>query len=59
MSKNYQRYKLHRIIKNEGYKYNAHKKIIFIPYTQTEQLTESVRALMKIFNYKVQTEMFE
>lgn len=56
MVNNNKRYYLHRVIKKQGYSFNARQHVVFVPFTQ-ESYSEQVLRLRDEFNYSIQSEI--
>ncbi len=54
--KNRKRYRLHHLIRKEGYKLITKKRTIFVPYTNMD-VSKNVERLRSEFDYGVQTEI--
>lgn len=51
-----QRYYLHKVIKEQGCRFNARNRTIFVPYTTTEYSKQVIR-LRDEFGYSIQSEL--
>jgi len=53
---NSKRYRLHRKVRDEGYRVDAYIRTVYTPWNSVT-VTDSVRTLMDIYHYSLQTEI--
>lgn len=50
------RFYLHKVVKEQGYKINVYQKVLYVPYTQEEYSKHALR-LRDVYNYVIQSQL--